>query len=583
VAVACLALGENLAQHSKNSSQQLSREILNFCRHVAGSCEITAACTCGDYAFELTNARTQVKVLLVIRDFQPRLMNYVNIFDDKNIVVSAVDLWVFERDIDRGFLGEALASMLTFPYTPLLNKNYLHEQEVKLKKRLITELLESLVLNFPELSYEIRIKPEYFMYETLLSRARLFPPMIQDVLGFMHRSAKKKNLESVLKGYLEALEELERENAISFSEGYVRISRKFADSVRSKKVRFVSLLKTAQKAQRTLFVSLLNIFPNIMSFISQNKETLLKLPKITEINSKTTHQIEDPQRYLYVPTASGLVPLANRIDIEAFARKMLSAKKDTKVKIEEIGGVLNDVYLIKVFRDSEERKIVVKSYKDLSNFKWFPLTLWTVGTKTFAVSGLSRLERECAINQLLYSNGFAVPKILHVSPSERLIFMEHIEGENLEKIIRKIVNSKTKTGTEKELSIISRVAEKFAKAHALNVSLGDTKPENIMIGKNGEIYLLDFEQASRNGDKTWDIAEFLYYAGHYIPPWVGTRPAEILTKTFIEGYLKAGGDAKVVKKVGNPKYTKVFSIFAFPHIILAISNICKSVDEKKEF
>jgi tRNA A-37 threonylcarbamoyl transferase component Bud32 len=161
--------------------------------------------------------------------------------------------------------------------------------------------------------------------------------------------------------------------------------------------------------------------------------------------------------------------------------------------------------------------------------------------------------------------------------------MEHIEGENLEKIIRKIVNSKTKTGTEKELSIISRVAEKFAKAHALNVSLGDTKAENIMIGKNGEIYLLDFEQASRNGDKTWDIAEFLYYAGHYIPPWVGTRPAEILTKTFIEGYLKAGGDAKVVKKVGNPKYTKVFSIFTFPHIILAISNICKSIDKKKEF
>ncbi|MEM3459251.1 MAG: hypothetical protein QXN36_01500 [Candidatus Bathyarchaeia archaeon] len=571
-----------MAQHPRNSSEQLSREILNFCRHVAGPCEITAACTSGDYISGLTDARKQVKVLLVIRDFQPRLMNYVNIFDDRNIVVSATDMWVFERDVDRGFLGEALASTLTFPYMPLLNENYLHKQEVKLKKRLITELLESLVLNFPELSYEIRIKPEYFMYETLLSRARLFPPMIQDMLSFMQRSARKENLESVLKGYLEALEELKKENVISFSEGYIKISRKFADSVRSKKVRFVSLLKTAQKAQRTLFTSLLNIFPNVMSFISQNKETLLKLPKIADVNSKTAHQIEDPQRYLYVPTASGLVPLANRIDIEAFARKMLSAKKDTTVKIEEIGGVLNDVYLIRALTDRQEKKIVVKSYRDLSNFKWFPLTLWTVGTRTFAVSGLSRLERECAINQFLHSNGFAVPEILHVSPSERLIFMEHIEGESLEKIIRKIVNSKTKSGTEKELSVISRVAEKFAKAHALNVSLGDTKPENIMIGKDGEIYLLDFEQASRNGDKTWDIAEFLYYAGHYIPPWVGTHPAENLTRTFIEGYLRAGGDAKVVKKVGNPKYTKVFSIFTFPHIILAISNICKNVDKKKE-
>ena len=107
--------------------------------------------------------KTAIQVLVVIRDFQPRLMNYVKILDGNNIAVLAVDEWVFERDVDRGFLGEALVGGLIFPYVPLFNRDYLHLQEVKLKKRLIRELVESLVMDFPELSYDFYIKPEYLI------------------------------------------------------------------------------------------------------------------------------------------------------------------------------------------------------------------------------------------------------------------------------------------------------------------------------------------------------------------------------------------------------------------------------------
>ena len=188
-------LGETLVQRSGQLDEKLSEQILNFCRHIAGSCQITAACLCDDYALGLSNTKTAVEVLLVIRGFQPRLMNYLKVFDERNIIVFAVDEWIFERDVDRGFLGEALAGGLIFPYKPLLNEVYLHAQEVKLKKRLTLELLENLVLDFPELSYEIHIKPEYFMYETMLSRTRLFPPMIYNLLNFMRENCKKENME----------------------------------------------------------------------------------------------------------------------------------------------------------------------------------------------------------------------------------------------------------------------------------------------------------------------------------------------------------------------------------------------------
>jgi len=567
-----------LVQRSKQSDKKLSEQILNFCRHIAGPYHITAACMCGNYALGLSNAKTPVEVLLVIHDFQPRLMNYVKVSGEKRVFVFAVDEWIFERDVDRGFLGEALAGGLIFPYIPLVNEDYLHIQEVKLKKRLTLELLENLVLDFPELSYEIHIKPEYFMYETMLSRTRLFPLMIYNLLNFMRENVKKENIKNALHGYLKALKELEEEKLINFSKGYVKISKDFMDKTRSRKARFINLFKPAQKA---LFTSLLGIFPKILSLLSENKEIFLKLQRVTEENSKIIHQIEDPQRYLYVPTASGLVPLTSRVDIEAFARKVLSAGKDAEVSIEKIGGVLNDAFLIKAFINAEERRIVVKRFKDWSSFKWFPLTLWTVGTRTFAVLGRSRLERECAINQLLNSKGIAVPKLLYVNHAERLVFMEYVEGESTEKVIKRIMDSKT-GGIKNDLNIIRRVGEKFAEVHTLSIALGDTKPENIMIGKNGEICLLDFEQASRNGDKVWDIAEFLYYAGHYVSPFVGVRSAEVIAKAFIEGYLKAGGNVEIVKEAGNPKYTKVFSVFTFPHIIFVISNICRKADRLKE-
>lgn len=570
--------GGSLSSQSKRLDGKLKSQIIDFCRGVVGSCQITAACIVGDYALGLTDAKTVLEILLIVRDFQPRFMSYVKVLGDRNLIVLAVDKWIFERDVDRGFLGEALAERIIFPYIALTNEDYLHLQEVELKERLILELLENLVLDFPELSYNFHIEPEYFMYETMISRARLFPPMIYSVLNFL-KDVEDGNIEFVMHGYLEALRKLEKEESITFSDGYVKISEKFVEKVESKKIRFINIFKTAQRA---LFTSLLGTFSKTLDFLSRSKGTFLKFQGNVGENSESIHQLEDPLRYLYIPTARGLVPLSGKMDIEAFARKVLSRSEEAEIKIEKIGGVLNDVYLVRALFNHDEKEVVVKRFKDWSSFKWFPLNLWTLGTRIFAVLGRSRLERECAINQQLYSMGFDVPKILYVSHGERLVFMEHVEGEKLNKVIKRIANPQTDEDLKTDLHVISRIGEKFAKVHALGVALGDTKPENIMVREeNSEICLLDLEQASRNGDKAWDIAEFLYYAGHYLPPLVGTRPAELITEAFIEGYFRAGGDVKLVKKVGNPKYTKVFSIFTFPNIILAISSICRKAGKLK--
>jgi len=562
-----------VTQYEKRVDGKLSREILAFCKHLAGSCNVTAICLCGNYTGDSSSNET-LEVLLVIRDFPQRLISFVKVLENRNVFIVAVDEWVFERDVDRGFLGEALAGRMIFSYIPLLNGDYLHASEIKLKKRLIRELLENLVLDFPELSYEIHIKPKYFLYEAMVRRARVFPLATYFVSNFMRGDCKERNIERSLAGYMKALRELENDGMIKFVNDYVKISENFARNVKGAKARFINLFKTGQ---RTLFTSFLGFFPQALSILSQNVETLRKLQKLENI--EITKTLDAPENYLFVYTENGLVPLASKIDFEALARKILSADVNRKVEVEEIGGILNDVFLVKTLVKEREQKIVVKRFKDWSSFKWFPLTLWSVGTRTFTVLARSRLEKEFAINQLLKSKGFAVPKLLYVSTSERLIFMEYIEGENLRKIVKRAASSKIASECRKALRLLEKAGELFAQVHAAGVALGDTKPENFVVRKNSKIVLLDLEQASRRGDEVWDVAEFLYYAGHDVPLFADAHRTELIAKVFITGYLRAGGDAKIVRKAGTPKYTKVFSVFTLPHIMLAYSNLCRKADQ----
>ena len=91
---------------------------------------------------------------------------------------------------------------------------------------------------------------------------------------------------------------------------------------------------------------------------------------------------------------------------------------------------------------------------------------------------------------------------------------------------------------------------------------------------------MDLEQATRDGNLAWDVAEFLYYSGHYSPPISSTAAASVIARNFIEGYLEAGGKKQDVKKAASARYTKVFSVFTPPQVLLAISGICQKMGKE---
>ncbi len=563
-----------MKQINNDANTELNNQILEFCRHIAGSAKVTAIGLVNNYSMKTLNEKTIQEVMLVIHDFQPRLMSYIKTVNNKTVFVFAVDQWIFERDIERGFLGEAIASKLIFPHFTLCGNDYLHKKEVNLKKRLILELLENLALSFPELAPRIQIKPQYFMYEVLLNRIRVFPLLAYNLSNLM--SCLVQNEPEALGSYNEALLQLETEGKINFSEGYVTIPKKFIAECQDPRIKIVNLTKNAP---RTLFTSFFGVFPQLMNIVSHNTEAFLKTQKINwRIQPDPTCRFIDPQKYVYFPTSEGLVPLSDKIDIKDFAQKMVLKGQNEDINVEPVGGMLNDVYLISAHANGIETKVLAKRFKDWSGFKWFPLTLWSFGARSFAVSGQARLAKECATSEFLRSEGFNVPKILHVSNAERLIFMEYIEGENLSQAIKRIATATNQEAIEVELAKISRVGEILAQVHSRNIALGDTKPENMLVKRDGAIYLIDFEQATEDGDKAWDVAVFLYYCGHYLQPFYSNGKAESIAKAFINGYLKAGGNVDDIKKAGSSKYTRVFSVFTMPSTIKAISNVCRKTE-----
>ncbi len=549
--------------------------IHELCKNLAGSHRIVAAFLYGPLISGYGDQKSNVNILLVLRSFGSRLKTYKKSIGERDAYVLVVDQVAFQKDVSAGWMGEIAAEKLLIPYEPLINGDYLWRQEVTMKRRVIWELLESIVLEFPELSHELTIEQEYFMYETQMQRSKLFPPAAYRFLNILRNDIRENNVESMMKGYRKALEELSQEKWITLTNGLVKSTPKFVNKIKSRKIRIPIFLRDFQ---RTALLHIFSALSKIMTPFSVEEEVYSGTPAYGLGGEDLTLQLEDPKRHLLMSTPLGPVPLSDATTIEEFVRKSVPGGVTIKVETKQIGGVLNSVYQLSLKRNHHEQRIVVKKFKDWTGFKWFPLALWSLGTKSFAVLGKSRMEREYAINQYLHGKGLAVPKVLYISPKQSLIFQEYVEGENLVEIIKKIVSSRGRV--QKELEIVRETGRKIAEAHALGVGLGDCKPENIIVTDEGKIYFVDLEQASRDGDQAWDIAEFLYYSGHYVPPIAPTDKITLVATAFLKGYIEGGGNSTTVRKAASPRYTKVFSLFTQPHVTLAISNLCRRMSQK---
>ncbi|MFQ6084941.1 MAG: hypothetical protein ACE5OY_01550 [Candidatus Bathyarchaeia archaeon] len=270
--------------------------------------------------------------------------------------------------------------------------------------------------------------------------------------------------------------------------------------------------------------------------------------------------------------------LVDRGRISRLVRRVYPRVDESDIRVRMIGGLLSSVYLVE-FPTTGEEPIVVKRFRDIRGpVKWIPVSMWTIGARRFAMNGEARLERQRKMSKFLRERGFPVPKILLVSLKDMVLFMEYVRGEKAAVILSRIIERGR--ALKGERAIVGRIGQRLGLAHKIGVAIGDTKDDNIIVTREGETYFVDLEQATRDRiDAIWDVAEFVYYAGHHVlhQPLEGM---DEIVREFLAGYLEGGGDRGVVEKLTDLRYVYAFTASTLPHVLYHISNVCKEFAAK---
>lgn len=538
------------------TSTQGSHAIRHVCHEIAGNSDIVAICLYGSRAGGYARPDSDFDIVLVLEDYSEGAG-----FRSKRIgqvygAILAVDRALFELDMTKGHLGEFICSRLLGPYVALENPGFLKDMEIQAKRRIVQEELRDLVIEYQEIAHGLAIDPTYFALSRLRKRARHYPAALYSYTRMLREDLRDNNLQSILEGYQTALQDLCKSDMIRFENGMVMLQGKFIDKILSRRSfeRVVNIVETTQRTFRSYLAYGWSHASGFELILNELGSVLRRGPQFDSQKEKA----EDPTNYLFLQTAAGMVNLNKRSSVIDVALRL---RPGARVAITPLAGVLNDVYLVSTGRE----QLVAKRYTDWVNLKWFTLNLYTLGTKKFSVLGKSRLSNEYGMNRILSGRGIPVPEIVHVDIPHRMLIERYVEGENVASFVKRVSSRSQLSAREYERAI--ELGRAIARIHSVGVTMGDSKPENLLFSTDGNVYSLDLEQAAKEGDKAWDVAEFLFYSGHYSP--FMTQSLNQLVDGFVDGYLEVG-ERNVLRKAAGMNYIKVFSIWTAPPVMFGI-------------
>jgi tRNA A-37 threonylcarbamoyl transferase component Bud32/predicted nucleotidyltransferase len=539
------------------------RVILDACSRVAGKDHIEAICLYGSRVSGYAREDSDYDVLLILSEYANGVKYSYEKVDDNQLALLIVDKKALELDAEKGSFGDFIAGRLISPYTPILNTEYLEDIEVKIKKRFAEEDLEDLVIEYEELARGLVIRLEYLVLARMRKRSRGYPPLRYSYINMLREGLRDKNMTAILKGYKRAVKELATSKFIRVEGEAIRFENEYVDIILSSKTynKVVNLVDFSRRA--------------LSAYITHGKAGRVKLDVFAmELTSKIKRElqttfkrqrIEDPKNFLFLKTDKGLMCLNEESTIVELVQKLRNEKN---VDVNPLSSSLNEVYSITL----DDEKLVVKKFTNWYTFKWFMLNIAAYGTKVFSLSGKARLANEYGINRLLAENNILVPEIVAISIKDRVLVERYIEGASALDFLEEAFSVEELTDQQKGLAI--ELGKIIATIHSLHVVIGDCKPENFIIGKNGQIYVLDLEQGERRGDPTWDVAEFLYFSGHFGSKF--TNGLRDFVLNFVEGYCQIG-DRTILRRAAGFRYSRVFLGWTHLPIIQAIASILKAL------
>ncbi len=530
-------------------------------RELAPSASELAICEYGPSVYAKPGSYRGEDVLVVCDGYAEGLRAHRHLTNRKEVRFLVADRNLIESDVKEGTLGDFLTEILLYPTQPIANDEYLERLGVEARARVIKEEIRDLVVEYGEMCRGLVAKPEFFALSKLRERARVFLASMDEYRRLLEAPVRERNLFFLRESFKVALQTV-RGNLVEFDGHDATITDSAVDRWLKNKAseQVVNILRHSQRAFYSYLAKGRAVYLNL-DLIARELYTPLQFGLGTEFAGV---EPEDPKNFLYLRTSEGLASLNERASLEDI---ILRLRPERPLTISPLAGVLNEVFLVTIGK----KRFVAKKFTDWHGFKWFTLNLVSFGSKFFAVSGKARMTSEYGMNRYLAKKGLKVPQILHVSVKQRLLLENYISGIPLDEFVADGVRKGILTKSEYELA--QALGETLARIHEVGVSVGDSKPENF-VAADGEIYTVDLEQAGRKGDYAWDIAELLFYAGHYSETPVPSRGLTQIVEAFIHGYLRRG-DRTELRRAAGVRYAKVFSIWTPALIILEISKMLR--------
>ncbi len=447
-----------------------------------------------------------------------------------------VGLEAMRRDVEKSESGEYFASRLLTPFKVRLGEDQIMILAEKYIRRTILEIIYDAFSDYGMGVFRIRFLPEYFLLKKIKARVSFYPPAQR--IYWWAADSSSNLLGAVLRRVESELDKLSSEGFLFKDGRYYMINQEVARdldsnfpwrSARSIKIdsRIANLFRTGKIG----IISPLLLISDMVDIPVEDKPL-------------------DPEQYAYVKTSGGTNTLAMNQDVYDILNSYVM-HEGGEITLTKTGSIFNSTYMAVVKRDSEtSTRLFIKRYESWTDVKWVAAKLWAMHLRNFYYSASMRLGNELFYLNYLKEQGLNVPNIIHVDWERKIIIEEAIAGIDL-----------TQLWTKKQVSDLTSLTklcgETLAKIHRERVIIGDCKPDNFIIDKNGNVWIVDLEQASFKGDPSWDIAECVLYMAHYLDG----EMLENYASALVSGYLSRG-DRKIVEKALDPRYQLVMMPWA---------------------
>jgi len=462
--------------------------------------------------------------------------------------------------------GEFLVGRFLNVYEPIVNAEFLRTVEFEYKKRAVAEELIEIQTDYGDFSSNLVIPYEYLLFDKLNQRAAVYPEVTYGYTRTYTCDQSRENLGFALRGFREAAESLASSGIMESTGDSIRIFRgKKRASALTNLFKMYPL--TARDARRFAFHS----FANRVGFEFKTKP-VSKLRAIGKAHYPHLVELDRPKKLLRLEEGV-IFDDADKM-VEEIAR-ISGFGKTYEYEEKKEAAFISSSRQLEIWDDEKRVKYVLKHFPEMKAAKWALLNLWSLAAKKFNISPLSRLNREVDGARRVRGLGIKTHRIVGIALDDRTLVTEYVEGVPLSEFVQKIIKGEsTDTGN------IEKYAAVLGKMHKAGLVYGDTKPQNVLVSKDG-IVLPDLEQAGENGDAAWDLAEFLYFSSTHLEKEEDGKKDEkkddgleearvkLIAESFIASYRSENGGG-VVAKAKSLRYVLPFVPVLAPRMVRVV-------------